>query len=150
MSKALVLKAGEGKRVEARGSVMSFKLTAANTAEGMSLMERELPAGATRISPAHAHKEMLEAFYILEGQIDFKLDSETASCGPGSFVFVPGGVGHTFWNSGETPARLLIIHSPALDGYFEALSALWSEAEPPSTEQESELMSRFGMEPARE
>lgn len=149
MTKALVFGPGEGKRVEARGSLMMFKATAATTNGGISLMERELPAGATRISPPHVHTG-LELFYILKGKIDFKLNSEEVSCGPGFFVQVPGGVGHTFWNSGDTPARLLIIHSPALDGYFEALSTLWSGAEPPSVEQERELMGRFGMEPASE
>ena len=149
MSDALVLKAGEGKRIEARGSEMSFKLTAALTAGEMSLMERELPAGAARISLPHAH-EGREAFYILEGRVDFKLGSETVSCEPGSFVFVPSGVGHTFWNSGDTPSRLLIIHFPALDPYFEELQQLWSAAEPPSVDAERALMRKHGMEPAPE
>jgi len=93
MSRPMVFAPGEGKRVEARGSVMMFKAIAATTEGGMSLMERELPAGAKRIPPPHAHSDLLEAFYILEGRVDFKLDSQEVSCGPGFFVHVPGGVG---------------------------------------------------------
>ncbi len=68
---------------------------------------------------------------------------------PGSFVLVPGGVAHTFGNSATAPARLLIIHAPAMDAYFEALQTLWSGQVPPSPEEEIALMRRHGMEPGR-
>ncbi len=134
--------------MEARGSLMVFKATEAVTGGVLSLMERELPVAARRITPPHVHADRLEAFYVLEGRVNFKLGSEEVSCGPGYFVLVPGGVSHTYWNGGERPARLLVIHSPALDGYFEALGEMWSRQDAPSTEQESDLMRRFGMEPA--
>ncbi len=148
MSKALVFRPGEGKRVQARGSEMFFKATAANTGGAMSLMERELPPKGARNTPAHVHVGMMEAFYILEGCVDFSVDDEVISCGPREFLLVPGGVGHAHWNSADEAARLLIIHAPALDNYFVALQELWSETEPPTVEQERELQSRFGMEPA--
>jgi oxalate decarboxylase/phosphoglucose isomerase-like protein (cupin superfamily) len=31
----------------------------------------------------------------------------------GSFVLIPRGTVHTFWNAGSTPAKLLVIFSPA-------------------------------------
>lgn len=148
MSRPVVLQSGEGREILARGTVIVFKATADTTAGVLSWMERQLPPHPARIPPPHVHKNGLEAFYILEGRVDFKLDSEAASCGPGSFVLVPAEVGHTFWNSGDDRARLLVIHSPALDGYFEALGRLWSGAEPPSTDEEIDLQRRFGMEPA--
>ncbi len=40
------------------------------------------------------------------------------------------------------------MHCPALDGYFAELEALWAGDEPPSREQERELMARHGMDPA--
>ncbi len=64
------------------------------------------------------------------------------------FVLVPGGVAHTFGNAGTDPARLLIIHAPAMDAYFEELQELWSKEIPPSREDELTLMRRHGMEPA--
>ena len=45
-------------------------------------------------------------------------------------------------------ARLLVLHAPAMDGYFEELHRLWASGQPPATEQERALMARFGMEPA--
>ncbi len=45
------------------------------------------------------------------------------------------------------PARLLVLHAPAMDAYFEELHKLWSSGHAPSRETELELMSRYGMEP---
>jgi len=68
--------------------------------------------------------------------------------GAGDFLLVPRGAAHTFGNGGSEPARLLVLHAPAMDAYFEELHKLWSAGEPPSREAERELMSRYGMEPA--
>jgi oxalate decarboxylase/phosphoglucose isomerase-like protein (cupin superfamily) len=68
--------------------------------------------------------------------------------GPDDFLLVPRGAGHTFGNDGDEPARLLVLHAPAMDAYFAELDALWSGPEPPSPEQERALMGRYGMEPA--
>ena len=65
-----------------------------------------------------------------------------------TFVLVPGGVAHTFGNPGTAQARLLVIHAPAMDAYFEELQTLWSQDTPPNREEEMALMRRHGMEPA--
>jgi oxalate decarboxylase/phosphoglucose isomerase-like protein (cupin superfamily) len=67
--------------------------------------------------------------------------------GAGDFLLVPRGASHTFGNSGDVPARLLVLHAPAMDAYFEELHKLWAGGEPPPHEAEVELMSRYGMEP---
>jgi mannose-6-phosphate isomerase-like protein (cupin superfamily) len=131
----------------ARGSTLAFKAVAAQTGGDFSLMERTLPPGG-RIPPPHRHTNCSEAFYVLDGTISFWLDGEQLSGGPGDFVLVPRGAGHTFGNQSESPARLLVLHSPAMDAYFEELHKLWSGDQPPDRDQERELMSRFGMEPA--
>ena len=138
---------GEGHRLEARGSEMFFKAIAATTRGRFSLMERSLPPGG-RMPPAHVHVDAEEAFFVLEGDVTFRLGSGEAQRGSGSCVLVPGGVAHTFGNTAERPARVLVLHSPAMDGYFEELAELWSLAEAPSRDQELELMQRHGMEPA--
>jgi hypothetical protein len=55
-----------------------------------------------------------------------------------------------FGNNSEASARLLAIHSPALDvdAYFADLETLWASEIPPTTEQERALMARHGMDPA--
>lgn len=45
--------------------------------------------------------------------------------GPGTFVFVPTGVPHSFGNSGAKLARMILIAAPSgHEGYFNELSAL--------------------------
>jgi hypothetical protein len=61
---------------------------------------------------------------------------------------VPAGETHTFGNAGDVAARLLVLHAPALDGYFEDLERLWSAPEKPDRDTELALMRRHGMEPA--
>jgi mannose-6-phosphate isomerase-like protein (cupin superfamily) len=110
-------------------------------------MERTVPPGA-RTPPAHRHVNCSEAFFVLAGTITFELDGAELTGGTGDFLLVPRGAGHTFCNRGAEPARLLVLHAPAMDAYFEELHRLWSSGQPPPREAERELMSRYGMEPA--
>jgi mannose-6-phosphate isomerase-like protein (cupin superfamily) len=130
--------------------VMAFKAVADQTGGDFSLMERTLPAPgpATRKPPPHRHANCSEAFFVLDGQISFTLDGQDLTGGPGDFLLVPRGAAHTFGNASPEPARLLVLHAPAMDGYFEELHRLWASGQPPATEQERALMARFGMEPA--
>ena len=142
-----LLSPGEGYQLTARGSVMAFKAVAAQTGGDFSLMERTLPPGGRR-PPAHRHVNCSEAFFVLDGQISFTLDGQDLTGGPGDFLLVPRGAAHTFGNASPEPTRLLVLHAPAMDGYFEELHRLWASGQPPATEQERALMARFGMEPA--
>ncbi len=62
-------------------------------------------------------------------------------------MLVPGGVAHSFANTSVATARVLIVHSPALDGYFRGLHELWLGEAPPTPAQEQELMLRHGLRP---
>jgi mannose-6-phosphate isomerase-like protein (cupin superfamily) len=144
---ASVLEAGQGTLLSARGSAMFFKATRASTNGAFSLMERTLPPGG-RKPPSHVHTNCDEAFYVLDGEVEFSLGEIITVGRRDTFVLVPGGVVHTFGNAGTTQARLLVIHAPAMDAYFEELQALWSGDFPPKRDAEMELMRRHGMEPA--
>ncbi|HEX9343542.1 MAG TPA: cupin domain-containing protein, partial [Actinomycetota bacterium] len=96
------------------------------------------------------HTNCQEAFFVLEGDVEFVLgdgDASPVRHGPGTFVLVPGGVPHTFGNPGPGPARVLVLHAPAMDQYFRELRALWSGDIPPDRDTELDLMRRHGMEP---
>jgi len=147
VAEALVLPPGSGERLTARGSALVFKAVAATTGGAFSLHEREVPAGGRR-PPAHVHPDRTEAFWVLDGEAEFELDGRPTRTGAGSFVLVPGGVAHTFGASATSPARVLVLHAPALDDYFRELERLWSGPEPPTREAEQALMRRHGMRPA--
>jgi len=143
----MVISAGKGKILTARGSVMAFKAVAEQTSGDFSLMERTLPPGGRRPLP-HRHVTCSEAFFVLAGTVAFALDDSEFSGQHGDFLLVPRGAAHTFGNGGAEPARLLVLHAPAMDAYFAELDELWSRQNPPTPEEERALMSRHGMEPA--
>jgi mannose-6-phosphate isomerase-like protein (cupin superfamily) len=146
MRDAIVLAEGEGQVYRARGSELVFKAGRATTDGRFSFMDRTLPPGGRR-PPKHVHVAADEAFYVLAGDVRFWLDDDTTDCGPNAFVLVPGGVAHSFANAGSTPARVLILHAPAMDQYFQELHELWLADRPPTAEMEKELMRRHGMVP---
>jgi mannose-6-phosphate isomerase-like protein (cupin superfamily) len=145
---AQILGPGEGRaQFSARGSVMYFKALAELDDGDLSLMERTLPPGGRR-PPAHRHVNCSEAYFVLDGEVTVIVEDEELRVGPEGFVLVPRGTAHTFGNAADRPARLLVIHAPAMDAYFAALHDLWHRDEPPTPAQEQDLMARFGMERA--
>ncbi len=135
---------GARERYTARGSVMLFKAVGADCGGDLSLMERTLPVAGRR-PPPHRHTNCSEAYFVLDGTVAVVLDDTELTLGVEDFVLVPRGTSHTFGNGGTTQARLLVIHTPAVDAYFAGLHDLWNADAPPSPEQERELMARFGM-----
>jgi len=139
---------GEGeRRYTARGSVMFFKAVAEQDGGDLSIMERTLPPRGRR-PPPHRHTNCSEAYFVLDGLVSVTVEGEDLDVGPEGFVLVPRGTAHTFGNSSERAARLLVVHAPAMDAYFARLHELWQRDLPPSPDEERELMSRFGMHPA--
>jgi quercetin dioxygenase-like cupin family protein len=147
VSVVLRFDSGEGVRREARGSEMWFKALATDTQGRFSLMERTLPPGG-RMPPPHSHIGNEEAYFVLDGTVEFRVTDEVFEGTPGTFVLVPAGETHTFGNTSDMPARLLVLHAPGLDRYFEDLEKLWGSSEPPDRDAELSLMRRHGMEPA--
>ncbi|MGD0379406.1 MAG: cupin domain-containing protein [Acidimicrobiales bacterium] len=125
---------------------MWFKATAADTEGRFSLMERTLPPGG-RMPPAHRHVGNDEAYFVLDGRVEFRIADDVFEGSSGTFVLVPAGESHTFGNTGDEAARLLVFHAPGLDRYFEDLERLWAAPTPPERQDELDLMRRHGMEP---
>jgi quercetin dioxygenase-like cupin family protein len=96
--------------------------------------------------PPHRHVGNDEAYFVLAGVVEFRVAGEVFDGGQGTFVLVQAGEAHTFGNTSDRPARLLVFHAPALDSYFADLEQLWASAEPPDRAAEAELMRRHGMD----
>ena len=58
-------------------------------------------------------------FYILDGSFLFKCGDDLFEGGPGSFLFLPRGIPHSFKVVSETVARFLVLGTPAgIHQYF--------------------------------
>jgi quercetin dioxygenase-like cupin family protein len=79
-------------------------------AEGRSfaVVESAPPAGAPG-PPPHIHDDYDEAWYVLEGAIEFRIGDRVEQCGPGSLAFAPRGTVHGFRNPGPGDARMLVV-----------------------------------------
>jgi mannose-6-phosphate isomerase-like protein (cupin superfamily) len=105
-TKPIVVPPGEGHRV---GNV-EFLARSVDTPR-FTFGIIEIAAG--RELEQHVHEDEDDAFYILEGEMTFTFDDESAAAPPGTFVLVPPGVRHGFHNDGDVPVRMLNIHAPA-------------------------------------
>lgn len=57
----------------------------------------------------HVHREEDEAFYVLEGTVDFVCAGEFFRTEAGAFTFLPRGLPHTFIGVAEPASRVLIL-----------------------------------------
>ena len=71
----------------------------------------------------HYHERHADSFYVLEGELEFRLGDETVRAPAGTSVVVPPGVVHAFTNAGPGRARFLNVHAPESD-FVEFLRAV--------------------------
>jgi quercetin dioxygenase-like cupin family protein len=69
----------------------------------------------------HVHHRDDEAWHVLEGELTFRYADRTETAGPGTTVFVPAGVAHTY--TAGRDARYLIVLTPRLSNLIKALQA---------------------------
>jgi mannose-6-phosphate isomerase-like protein (cupin superfamily) len=63
----------------------------------------------------HVHPRLEERYQVLEGEVTFRLDREPRRAGAGERLVVPAGVRHSFENTGEGIAHLVVEAEPALE-----------------------------------
>ncbi|HRI98098.1 MAG TPA: cupin domain-containing protein [Nocardioides sp.] len=69
------------------------------------------PSGVA--TPLHRHAHEAEAFYVLEGRLDYQAGDDIHELDAGAFIHLPRGLPHAFRIRGETPARFLALTAPA-------------------------------------
>ncbi len=74
------------------------------------LVEAVVPPGLG--APPNHHAGETEAFFVLEGAVDFMIEGEVTHATAGSYVAIPDGAVHAFQAAGESPARILIVNAP--------------------------------------
>ena len=85
-------------------------LSSADTGGAMSVVDSVVPAGSG--PPRHVHQAEDECFVVLTGEIEFWLDGETFTRGPGGTAFIPRGKEHTFQVIGGEPSRHIVVLTP--------------------------------------
>jgi quercetin dioxygenase-like cupin family protein len=143
----LIVGPGEGKRVNIGGLGVDFKVWGASTCGGLAIVEHPMAPG--RLVPPHLHRREDELSYVLEGAFGIRVGDEVATAVPGSYVFKPRGVPHTFWNPGPQSARLIELIWPAgFERFFEELDEIVRTAANPEdlAARRDALGRRYGLE----
>ena len=123
---ATLLEAGEGRAIWQLGNRFTVKAAGEDTRDRYALLEQVCTGAAP---PMHVHDDEEEAFYVLDGSVDLYLGEEVHRAEAGAFCLVPPGVAHSFVSTSASPARLLVIVSPAgLERFFAEIEALFPEA----------------------
>lgn len=107
----------------------------ARTGEAFTLLQTQgEPEGFG--PPLHIHHDAAEAFYVLEGEYLMVIEDRQELCPPGTFVYVPKGVRHTFQVRSATPGKKLNLFAPAaMESFFAELAAADAAAGGPAAEE---------------
>ena len=73
-----------------------------------TVIELTVPPGGS--PPRHVHEKADDNFLLLEGEVVVRCGERSLTARPGAYVAMPAGVEHTFRVTGETPARMLLVH----------------------------------------
>ena len=115
----VVVPPGEGPTIQGpAGGPLSFKVRGEQTGGALTAIENVVAPGDG--PPLHTHSREDEAWYVLEGELRFRLGDRLAAAPAGTFVFVPRGTPHNFQNAGSGPARILVLFTPAgMERFFD-------------------------------
>ncbi|GAB3507948.1 hypothetical protein GCM10027341_43230 [Spirosoma knui] len=120
-NKLITVAADQGTYVSVVGDTYRLVITGEQTKGAYAVIDMLVPPGG---GPGpHAHPHFQESFYVLNGEIEVKTESETYIARKGSFLNIPiGGVVHSFKNKSDQIAHLWCTVVPAgLDDFFKEI-----------------------------
>lgn len=131
-------------------ALLIVKATSEQTGGAFSLIDNVGPAAGE--SPYHVHHNEDEAFYVLEGELTVYVGNEEFKAEPGTWVYGPRGVPHGFRIEGDSPARFLLLYTPAgFEQFFveagePARKLALPPAEPPNIERLMSVAPKYDIE----
>ena len=109
---------GQGQLLSIVGDAYRIFISGEQTNGNYAVIDMLVPP---RGRPApHAHKHFREMFYVVDGEIEFKMEGGKYIASKGSFVNIPlGGAVHCFKNNTDKLAHLLCtVVTAGLDSFF--------------------------------
>jgi len=100
--------------------LFEFLVPSEATAGTLSVFLATLPAGFS--PPRHVHTREDEVFHVLDGDVSFDLDGRRLQAGPGTSVYMPRGIPHTFRIDSPAARMLGVIVPGAFEQLFRNLS----------------------------
>ena len=125
---AIIRAEGEGEAVWFNSDLFTFKATADETNEALTLFEELSQRG--KATPLHTHPNADETFFVMDGEILVHVDGTERKVERGGVAFVPRSMPHAILVTSET-ARMLTIVTPG----YRALEMFFREVGEPATQR---------------
>ncbi len=142
-----------GETLAVAGGAYRILLTGAQTNGNCAIIDMKVPPHS---GPGpHAHKDVQESFYVLDGEVVVRSETQTYTARKGAFINIPfGGAVHNFKNESDQEAHLLCIVTPAgMDEMFREIGKPIAAGEtipppqgPPPPEVLKYLGEKYGQE----
>lgn len=134
-----------GERVRAFGNEVLFKLVTGETNGAFSLGLSFVSASTSAV-PLHIHDNEDEMFIIVQGTYRVFVNDAWSDCGPGSVVYFPRGVMHTFYLiGGEDGRHWVVTTSNAFRDYFTRAGEIFAAGGVPDRARLAALGAQYGM-----
>lgn len=118
------------KQMSTERAPINVILRGGQSGDHIAVMDNVVGAGFS--GPPLHHHDFDETFYVLEGELTFRLEDEIFTRGQGELAFAPRNVAHTFANLSGAEARTLIVCTPAgFERYFDRMAAERAGVDPP-------------------
>ena len=138
------VQAGQGRTLPVLGERVTFKATGEDTGGGFAMVEVSTPPQVG--PPLHVHHREDEGLYVLEGMYEIRAGGRMIPAPPGTCVFLPRDVPHTYTNVGYRTGRLLVTITPAgFEGFFEELGQ-HAPGIPPDREKLAAIGRKYGLD----
>lgn len=112
---AVIIRPGQGETLNVLGMPLRFLCDAADTDGAWSLMEEEIGLGQ---GPAPHRHDWDEAYFVIDGALDFEIDGKVSRLGARDFAYLPRNTVHAFKGASQVPAHVLIFAAPAHSSAF--------------------------------
>jgi quercetin dioxygenase-like cupin family protein len=102
------------------GSLMTFLASGEDTHGQFALIEAVGRRG--NVPPPHIHHREDEIFYVLEGEIVVSVGDRTIRGTPGTMIFLPRDVRHSFTIESEKSRMLILVTPAGFEAWFREFS----------------------------
>ena len=102
------------------GSLMTWLAEGKDTDGAYALAEQLTPRGVE--PPPHTHHREDEAYYVLEGEMSFRIGGQSIEASAGEWVYMPRGVEHSFQVKTSTAKALLVVTPAGIEEAFRRIS----------------------------
>jgi quercetin dioxygenase-like cupin family protein len=140
--KPIILAPKEGKQFSILGGQFTTKATGEETNQAWTIYE--VTDTQENGPPLHTHP-WEEAFYILEGELDIQVGTETILASTGFFVNIPHNAPHAFKIRSATAKFLVLISPQSAKNFYEEMGQV-ADSSSLNMEKVQSVLNKYGLQ----